>query len=243
MQSLDRAMHIIKALIKHDPNRMFSITELAKECELPNSSMHRILTAMMKHEMIKQDPQSKLYGLGTIWLEYGLIVYDTLDYVSLIRPELENLMKTVQATVYLSKPIGSESIIVERIDCINQTIRVHDKLGLRTPLYTGAANLTMLAHMPAIFVEKVISDFPESERPSIHHRLNKIKIDSFELVQEEQKGGISSIASPILNHYGGVIGAVSIKLNISSLTEDQLKRTISEVVNTGNKISWKMGYS
>ncbi|WP_066255483.1 IclR family transcriptional regulator [Neobacillus drentensis] len=243
MQSLTRAMQIIKVLIKHDPNRMFSITELAKECGLPTSSMHRILTAMSKHEMIKQDPQSKLYGLGTVWLEYGLMVYDTLDYVSLLRPELENLMKTVQATVYLSKPIGIESIIIERIDCINQTIRAHDKLGLRTPLYTGAANLSMLAHMPFELVEKVVSEaIPDSEKVTFNQHLNKIKTDGYELIQEEQIGGISSLAVPILNHSGGVFGAVSVKLNTSILTDEQLRMTIDEVVNTGNNISWKIGY-
>jgi IclR family transcriptional regulator, KDG regulon repressor len=242
MQSLDRAMQIIKVLIKHDPHRLFSITELAKECGLPTSSMHRILTAMSKHEMIKQDPQSKLYGIGTLWLEYGLIVYDTLDYVSLIRPELENLMKNVQATVYLSKPIGMESIIIERIDCINQTIRVHDKLGLRTPLYTGAPNLTMLAHMHPDFVERVISEsIQDSEKTSFHQQLNKIKTEGYEFIHEEQIGGISSIAAPIVNHYGGVFGAVSVKLNNTHLTDAQLEMTIEEVVNTGNKISWKMG--
>ncbi|MED3562469.1 IclR family transcriptional regulator [Bacillus xiapuensis] len=244
MQSIDRAMQIIKVLIKHDPNRFFSITELAKECDLPTSSMHRILNAMIKHEMIQQDPQRKLYGLGTLWLEYGLIVYDTLDYVSVLRPELENLMRNLGATVYLSRPIGKESIIIERIDCINQTIHAHDKLGHRTPLHVGAANLTMLAHMSPNFVEEVMNEFiPDNERISLHHRLNKIKMDGYELSHEDQTSGISSIAAPLLSHYGGVVGAISIKLNISHLSENQLKWTVDEVVNSGNKISWKMGYS
>lgn len=241
MHSIDRAMHIIKFLIQHYPNQ-FTITELAKECKLPTSSLHRNLNAMIKHEMIHQDPKSKLYGLGTMWLEYGLIVYDTLDYVSVLRPELENLMRTVEATVYLSKPIGTEAIIIERIDCIHQTIRAHDKLGLRTPLHEGA-NLTMLAHMPPEFIEKIVAkSVPEDHRTAFFQRLNRIKIDGYELVQDEQNEGISSIASPILNHYGGVIGAISIKLNISNLEDDILKGIIDEVVNTGNKISWKMGH-
>ncbi|WNS76571.1 IclR family transcriptional regulator [Bacillus sp. DTU_2020_1000418_1_SI_GHA_SEK_038] len=243
MQSIDRAMHIVKVLIQHYPNQ-FSITELAKECKLPTSSLHRNLNAMIKHEMIQQDPKSKLYGLGNLWLEYGLIVYDTLDYVSVLRPELENLMRTVEATVYLSKPIGTESIIIERIDCIHQTIRVHDKLGLRTPLHEGAANLTMLAHMTTDFVGKVVNEsVPEAERTAFFQRLNKIKIDGYELLHDEQNDGISFIASPILNHYGGVIGAVSIKLNISNMEDETLKGIIDEVINTGNKISWKMGHS
>lgn len=243
MQSIDRALKIIKVLIKHDPNRFFSITEIAKECELPTSSIHRILNAMIKHEMIQQDPQHKQYGLGTLWLEYGLTVYDTLDYVSLLRPELENLMRTVDATVYLSKPIGKESIIIERIDCVNQTIRTHDKLGKRTPLHIGAANLTMLAHMPPNHVEELLHEVIEdTERTAFNELLDKIRMDGYELNHDDRNDGIFTIAAPILNNSGGVVGAVSIKLNIANLPEENLKRIIEEVVSTGNKISWKMSY-
>ncbi|MFJ8066329.1 IclR family transcriptional regulator [Psychrobacillus sp. NPDC096426] len=243
MQSIDRALKIIKVLINHDPNRFFSVTEIAKECDLPTSSIHRILNAMIKHEMIQQDPQHKQYGLGTLWLEYGLTVYDTLDYVSLLRPELENLMRTVDATVYLSKPIGKESIIIERIDCINQTIRTHDKLGKRTPLHIGVANLTMLAHMPSDYIEKLLLEvIEESERTAFYELLGKIRMDGYEVNHDDPGDGIITIATPILNHSGGVVGAVSIKLNISTIPDEKLKRIIEEVVSTGNKISWKMSY-
>ncbi|MFJ8235610.1 IclR family transcriptional regulator [Ureibacillus sp. NPDC094379] len=243
MQAIERAMQIIRVMIKQDPNRFYSITELAEECNLPTSTLHRILKSMIQLEMIQQDKKSKLYHLGTIWLEYGLIVYDTLDYVSLLRPQLESLMKTVEATVYLSKPLGKESIIIERIDCINQSIRVHDKLGLRKPLHIGAANRTMLAHMSSEFVQEIINEaISENEKNSFHQKLEEIKVNGYELTKEERIGGITTIASPIINHYGGVVGAISIKLNAIDLTDENLKTIINEVINTANNISWKMGY-
>lgn len=242
MQAIDRIMQIINVMIKDDPNRLFSITELTEVCNLPASSLHRILSSMIQHEMIRQDKKTKLYGLGTLWLEYGLIVYDTQDYVSLLRPELENLMKTTEATVYLSKPIEKESIIIERIDCINQSIKVHDKLGLRKPLHIGAANRTMLAHMSQPFIEEIVADLPESEKTRLYKKLDQIRVDGYEMTTGVKQEGIYTIASPILNHYGSVLGAVSIKHNFLNLSAEKRNTLINEVLNTANKISWKMGY-
>ncbi len=64
--------------------------------------MHRLLKAMIKQGMVEQDARTKCYQLGTIWLEYGLQVYDSMDYVNKIRPDLERLMREVDESVYLS---------------------------------------------------------------------------------------------------------------------------------------------
>lgn len=243
MQSLDRAMGIIKVLTLQKENRFLSITELAKECDLPVSSMHRLLQAMMKHEMIQQDPESKLYGLGNVWLEYGLKVYDTMDYVSIIRPELEKLMHTVGVSVYLSKPLGTEALLIERIDCEQNTIRIHDQLGLRTPMNIGAANLTMLAFMGAVQREQITEKLvPTENRKDFYTKLNKIKMDGYLVSQDEQTEGISTVAAPILNRLGEVVGAVSVKFIRFQMTDVKMEFVINHVVNTGRNISKKMGY-
>ncbi|WP_162805856.1 IclR family transcriptional regulator [Sporosarcina sp. PTS2304] len=242
MQTITRAMKIIDCFISSEPNRFFSITELSKQCDIPVSSIHRILNAMIKHELIQQDKERKLYGLGITWLEYGLKMYDTMDYVSIVRPDLEQLMKNVEASVYLRKPIGSESIIIERIDCTNQTILAHDKLGLRISLHEGQANLTMLAHMESDVIEEILQNFiPENARNDFTTQLNKIKQDGF-AIGEDSNDGITTVAAPVLSHYGDIVGAVNVKIKSSTMTKEKKDQVISEVTNTVNKISWKMGY-
>lgn len=234
-------MDILHVYISHEPNRYYTLTDLSKQCGIPVSSMHRILNAMIKHGMIHQDHNKKMYGLGSLWLEYGLKMYDTLDYVSIVRPELEQLMHDVQASVYLSKPVEMESIIIERIDCINQTIHAHDQLGLRTSLHKGKRNLVMLAYMPRHIKEKVIQNFiPQNEQVHFEQQLEDIKLNGF-AIENHLSNQLTTIAAPILNHYGELIGAVNIKIDCSTFTDDQKKQTIHEVINTANKISWKMG--
>ncbi|WP_158233812.1 IclR family transcriptional regulator [Sporosarcina sp. P3] len=242
MQTITRAMKIIDCFISSEPNRFLSITELSKQCNLPVSSIHRILNAMIKHELIQQDQERKLYGLGITWLEYGLKMYDTMDYVSVVRPDLESLMKQVEASVYLRKPIGSESIIIERIDCTNQTILAHEKLGLRSSLHEGEANLAMLAHMKREKVEEIIQELiPENKKDDFFLQLHHIKRDGY-AIGEDNEDQITTVAAPVVNHYGDIIGAVNVKIKSSTMTAEKKEQVINEVTNTVNKISWKMGY-
>ena len=44
MQTIDRAMQVIKVLAESDTKKWFSITDLSKECDLPVSTMHRLIT-------------------------------------------------------------------------------------------------------------------------------------------------------------------------------------------------------
>lgn len=241
MQTIDRVMKIIDVMISIDPNKYYTLTELSDACGLPLSSLHRILKAMEKHEMIQQDPEKKLYTIGTVWLEYGLKIYDTMDYVSLLRPELEQLMQTVNASVYLTRPVQKESIIIERIDCIDQTIRTYDQLGQRTPIYEGIANLTMLAHMEARQLEKTLS-LSESSDTIDKAQLEKIKEEGFGLGEDDWSRGITTIAAPVINHYKEVVAAISIKLMTdSNLTKKELSQMVDKVLDTSNRISWKIG--
>ena len=70
MQSIDRAMTVAQILIESESD--LSITALSQKCELPLSTLHRLLKAMIKQGMVHQDEQTKLYSPGTVWLEYGL---------------------------------------------------------------------------------------------------------------------------------------------------------------------------
>ncbi len=244
MQSIDRAMSVIQVLVSDSTENWLSITELSQECQLPISSMHRVLKAMSKHGLIQQDEQTKQYGLGNIWLEYGLKMYDRMDYISKIRPELERLMNTVEESVYLSQPTGNEALVIERIDCEKNQIRVHDQLGSRIPLHIGGANKVMLAYMSPKQAKKIVDELlPEQDRPAFFATLQETKRKGYGMSHGERMEGTSSVAAPILNHFGEVHGAVSIGFVSFNLTDERLHFLIEQVIDTGKRISAKLGYT
>jgi IclR family KDG regulon transcriptional repressor len=244
MQSIDRAMGVIKILVANSSENGMSITELSNECGLPVSSMHRVLKSMSQHGMIQQNPATKRYNLGNIWLEYGLHMYDTMDYTSKIRPELVRLSDETEESVYLSQPMGSEALIIERIDNEKHAIRVYDKLGSRIPMHIGAANKSMLAHMPTGEVKKILNQYvPKEEQAAFWNLLETIKEQGCVISHGERTEGTIGIGAPILNHFGQVQGAVSVGVVSFNLTEERLDYLVSSVRETGQRISLKLGYS
>ncbi|SDN60638.1 transcriptional regulator, IclR family [Psychrobacillus sp. OK028] len=241
MQSITRAMTVAKVLANNTNEKGISISELSKQCELPLSTMHRLLQAMIKHSMVEQDEQSKLYRLGVVWLEYGLKVYDTIDYVSKIRPELERLSREVEESVYLSKPISTEAMIVERIDNENNSIRIYDQLGLRIPMHIGAANKSMLAAMPRSQSESILSQLlPPEKMQEFLQTLDQISKQGYATSHSERTEGTSSIAVSITDSLGQVIGAVSVGVVSFNLTEERLAFLTSKVIETGNNIALRL---
>lgn len=244
MQSIDRAMAVVKLLVSRSTEGGLTITELSTECDLPVSSMHRLLKAMAAHGMIQQDDKTKRYDLGNIWLEYGLHMYDTMDYISTIRPELVRLMTETGESVYLSQPMGSEALITERIDNESHAIRVYDKLGSRIPLYIGAANKSMLSHMPNAEVKKAITPFIAKEKqPAFYNLLQQIKDQGYAISHSERTEGTSSVGASILNRFGKVQGALSIGVVSYNLTDERLEFLALQVKETSKRISAKLGYN
>ena len=241
MQSITRAMSVAKVLAAHANDKGISISELSKQCELPLSTMHRLLQAMIKQSMVEQDEHSKFYRLGMVWLEYGLQVYDTIDYVSKVRPELERLSKEVEESVYLSKPVGIEAMIVERIDSENNPIRIYDQLGLRIPLHIGAANKSILAAMPSSQTKSILSQLlPAGEIPNFLQALNQITKQGYAISHSERTEGTSSVAVSIKDSLGQIIGAISVGVVSFSLTEERITFLTSKIIETGNNISAKL---
>ncbi|MEX3744523.1 IclR family transcriptional regulator [Lysinibacillus xylanilyticus] len=243
MQLLERAMTIAKVLASEASESSLSISELAAKCDLPLSTLHRILKAMIKEGMIEQDDQTKQYRLGTIWMELGLQVYDTMDYISKIRPELERLAREVEESVYLSKPAGLDTIIIERIDSAANPIRIYDQLGIRIPMHIGAANKTILATMPVSQAREIIEQLlPHEEIPELEAQLDQIRLQGFAISHGERTAGTSSIAVSILNGFNEVVGAVSIGFVSFNVSTEHINTLTARLVETGKRVSMKLGY-
>ncbi|MGE7949149.1 IclR family transcriptional regulator [Lysinibacillus sp. NPDC093688] len=243
MQLLERAMTIAKVLASKASENSLSISELSTKCNLPLSTLHRILKAMIKEGMIEQDDQTKQYRLGTIWMELGLQVYDTMDYISKIRPELERLAREVEESVYLSKPAGLDTIIIERIDSATNPIRIYDQLGIRIPMHIGAANKAILATLPVSQAREIIEQLiPHEEISELEAQLDQIRLQGFAISHGERTAGTSSIAVSIVNGFNEVVGAISIGFVSFNVSAEHINTLAERLVETGKRVSMKLGY-
>ena len=244
MQSITRAMTVAKVLANHPNDKGITISELSKECDLALGTIHRLLQSMAHEGLVEQDEETKKYRLGIRWLEYGLHVYESVDYVKKIRPEMEQLSREVEESIYFSKPLGTEAMVVERIDSENNPIRIHDRLGVRIAMNIGASNKAMLASMPIDQAEHILKELISPEEiPGMLEKLDTIRQQGYATSHAELTEGTASVAVSLKDSFGQIIGAISIDMLSYNLTEERLEFLTTKVIETGKRISQKIGAS
>nr|WP_255438508.1 IclR family transcriptional regulator [Brevibacillus sp. AG162] len=241
IQSFDRAMAIATALSSDEHRKWWTINDLAKECQLPVSTIYRLLYTLMKHGLVEQDAATKQYTLGIKWMEFGLRVLDRIDYRKVIKPMIEELAREVNESVYFSQPSGLESIVVDRVDS-QHNIRIYDQLGLRIPMHIGAANKVVLAHMPVEEARQtVVQLVGEEQAPAFMEKLQEIRAAGHAVSFAERTENTASVAAPVIDYNQKVIGALSIGIVTYDLKEERLQYLIERVKDVAHKTSQRLG--
>ncbi|MGP7816477.1 IclR family transcriptional regulator [Niallia sp. 01092] len=242
VQSIDRAVSIIELLASKNDREWWSISEISERLHLPASTAHRLLNSLIRHGLIFQNPETKLYKLGYLWIEIGLRQLEKLDFRSVAREVMKRLSLQVEESIYLNIPDGTDAIIIERVDS-PLNVRIIDKLGLRIPLHIGAANKTILANMNSEemgFIAKKL--IPTSENYNILlEQLSQIKRQGYAVSYSERTEGTLSVAAPILDFNHKVVGALSIGVLNYRVKEERLSFLIDRVKEAANEISIAIG--
>ncbi len=244
VQSIDRAMNIIHILVSDSSKLTWSISELAEQTDLPLSTVHRLISSLMKYGLVMQIPETKQYKAGHTWMEIGLRLLETINDRDVARTVMERLALEVKESVYLSIPSGADAIIIERVDS-PLTVRIIDNLGERIPLHIGAANKTMLANMDAKEAERIVKQLlssPEKQQ-ALLNQLPEIKRNGYAVSYGEKTEGTASIAAPIIGFNQKVAGALSIGVLSYRITDDRLAFLIEKAKEGAKEISMKIGGS
>jgi len=244
VQSIERAMQIVDILQSSEAKPQWSISDISERADLPLSTTHRILSALMKFGLVAQNPETKLYKVGPKWMEVGLRLLENNDLRTIARPVMERLARELKESIYLSIPEGTDAIIIERIDSPLK-VRVIDNLGERIPLHIGAANKTMLANMDPSEAEAILAKLlPEKRhREAFLAQLPAIKRSRYSVSYGEKTEGTASVASPIVGFGNKVLGALSVGVLSYSITEERLQELAEKTIEGAKDISTKVGGS
>jgi DNA-binding IclR family transcriptional regulator len=242
VQSIDRAMKIIQLLTSDQSKTCWPISEIADRTELPLSTVHRLISSLIRYELVTQVPETKQYRIGNKWMEIGLKMLENLDFRVIARSYMEQLSLEVEESIYLNIPNHTDSIIIERVDSPLK-VRIIDNLGERIPLTIGAANKTILASMPKEEVMRILNQLQVNAMTSnkLFDQLGEISRLGYAISYGEKTEGTASIAAPIIGYHNQIIGALSIGILSYNITDDRLTHLIERVKYTAEQISMRLG--
>jgi IclR family transcriptional regulator, KDG regulon repressor len=248
VKSVDRALTIISLVSKRKEG--VGVTELAADLELNKSSIFRLLSTLVKHGFIEQNPETKKYRLGYKYLELSSMLLESIDLRAQAKPLLEELASHTSEVIHLVVYDQGEVVYIEKLEG-NETLRTHSQVGRRAPMHCTSVGKVILAHLPLNEIVDIIDKhgLPKhtentiTDKEAFFKELGKIRNEGFSTEKEENEPGITCIAAPIFDHARKITAAVSISGPSIRMTEERLAEIKPFIVDIGKKISQRLGYT
>jgi len=239
LKTLDLALKVLKMFTREKPT--WGGRELANELGINHTNIYRILETLEKNRFISKDKDTKKYSLGYATWELGMIMYETLNVQSLVRPVLKRLMEQTGESIFLTIVDRDEAVTLEAIEPENK-VKFSVSAGSRAPLYVGASYRAILAYLPEEMIDSVIQkglvQYTETTMTSpdvLKEELIQIKKQGWARSQGEYTPDVIAIAVPLFDR-GEVIGSITVSGPIYRMTEEKLNEYLPLLKETRDEI-------
>lgn len=152
VKSADRTLEILERLAAH-PGR--SLVELARELDIPKSSLHGILRTMARRGWVETDPTGTRFGLGMRALQVGAAYLEADDAVGMLSVVLDRLAAELGETVHLGRLDGANVVYMAKRESIHP-LRLYSAIGRHLPAHATALGKALLAGLPPATVDALL---------------------------------------------------------------------------------------
>jgi DNA-binding IclR family transcriptional regulator len=212
VQSIRRAFSVLDAL----GDGPVGVTDLARACGLPKSTVARLLDTLQAEGAVRQLPGDSRYQLGPRIVALASGMRDTRGLVATAHPTLVELAERTGEASGLSVPDGGNVHYIDQVDSPNP-VQVRDWTGTRIPMHAVSSGQVFLAYMPAPSLARLLAtpreaftDRTITEAGALLERLRTVRTEGYAWVREEYAEGITSIAAPVAAADGEIAAAVHV---------------------------------
>ena len=210
VQSIRRAFDVLQAL----GDGPLGVTDVADRAGLPKSTAARLLATLAGEGAVEQIPGDTSYRLGPRLVTLGGGFSLNRSLAAIARPMLVELAATSGEAAGLGIPDGDLVHYIDQVDTPNP-VQVRDWTGARAPLHAVSSGQVLLAFRTSGAIDRYLgrplerfTDRTVVEPALLRERLHEVRRQGFTWAIEEFDPGISSVAAPIADASGEVIGAV-----------------------------------
>jgi len=247
INSILRACSILKCFAGDKTH--FKISDLARELSLDRSTTYRILLSLERAGFVEREEAGGTYSLGLAAFEIGNAYLRQTDLIQVSKLIMAELASKAQETVHLAVLSDIEIVYVHKVDS-PRTLGVISKIGQRGPLHCTALGKTLLAFQPegerARIIQKLkMTPFTSrtiTSKQKLMEELQVIRKQGYALDRREIEEDVECIGSPIRNHMGNVIAAISISGPHRKISTPLESKFVKEVKHAASLISSRLGY-
>lgn len=213
-----------------------SIKNISDDLDVSPTVIHRLLTTLKIEGFVFQDSQSKLYSLGSIFMEYANKILTELPFAPIIEPSLIQLRNITDETVGFYIPNGHIRLCVMEYES-RQEIRRSVGVGTQHPVHTGATGRAILSFLSEKTQDEILKNRPFEERKKLRKKLDDTKEKGYAISYAEISNSVTAISAPVFDQNNHIIGALSVSGPKYRFNNEQIKVYTTELLNATKEIS------
>jgi DNA-binding IclR family transcriptional regulator len=245
IQSVDRAVRILKALGEH-PGRL-GLSDLSQRVGLAKTTVHGLLRTLQDHGLVEQHLDTDKYQLGPQLLQLGIGYLDLNELRSRSLAWSERLATRVGEAVRVGVPHSGGVLVVHHVFRPDTSLQVLE-VGALLPLHATALGKALLAYLDDDLVADVVDARPAKltghthvSGAAIRRELAAVREAGYAVEREEAVLGEGGVAAPIFDRRGEAIGAVGVAGPKDLLRRGRLPDVASAVIEAARGISRDLG--
>lgn len=229
-----------------DGPSVHGVSALARRLDLSKAVVHRILRTLVERGLVVADDAG--YRLGPASGALGARALRESDLRAVALPVLRRLQAATAETTTVSALVPGARVYLDQVVGRSE-ISMSVEIGRRFPLHAGSSSTAILAFMPAAAQDTVVSgpldrltDLTVADPTALRDRLDQVRRDGHAHSDGERQRGAGSVAAPVFDVDGAVVGAISVCGPVDRVDETARARFVPLLVAAADEISRALGW-
>lgn len=244
---LDKTAAILSAFSDKRPS--LTLREVVEHTGLPKTTVYRILTSLVSHDLCELDEMSGQYSLGFAFLRFADIRRRQSNLHSMALPIMREIRNEIGETVVLSVRSGDYRVHLDVVEGLHPMRRTAE-LGVRAPLYVGAASKVLLAGLDDREIEDYLSRTPLTafqkntitSKDSLWKDLRLTRSRGYAESRSELIPGGGAVAAPVFDYSGVTVAVIDILTPENRYTSDHRASCIEVILAHTRRLSERLGF-
>ncbi len=228
-----------------------SIKSLCQALDLPASTVHRLLSLLIKEGAVERSPSRALYGPGPEFMRIGSLVAAKVRIADLARPAMRALADESDETCVLLRYIPtSRKVMAVYVEYSSQPLRYQIDMFQPHSLLWGATGRAVLAFLPEPEIEAAIRDNDRSPASGeklppkglLFSELREIRERGYAITHGQKIAGAVGLAAPLFNSERRAIGSLSLTIPRTRFSQKGHSRLAALLLSSAGKLNHALGF-
>lgn len=246
MSTVDKALNLLAFFSVQVPER--GLSELARDAGLEKATALRLLAALVRADLLEQDPGSRRYRLGPGVLRLARVREATVPVAAIVQPVLDRLAAETGETAHAALAAGP-TLVTVGIAAGTRATRVVLDPAEALPYHATASGLAFLAFAAPEVAERVLASggfarhtrATPADRAAVAPLVAEARARGWAIADQTYEDDVVGIAAPLLGPSGRATGAIAVATPASRMTEEARERTVAAVLRAAAEVTRGLG--